>query len=102
METILGLLVAAPFIFILLGLSILYNGWALQLLWSWFMVPIFGLPALSIAQAIAVAMIIGFVTYQYHESPKETKENGLVTAVFLLLFRPLVYLGFGLILRNFI
>lgn len=38
------------------------NGWALTMLWSWFIVPVFGLPILSLPQAIGVAMVITFLT----------------------------------------
>jgi hypothetical protein len=42
--------------------STIVNGWALSLLWAWFVVPIFELPALSLMQAIGIAMIINFST----------------------------------------
>lgn len=102
MESIVGLLLLLPGVFLLLAASIIYNGWALHLLWLWFMVPIFNLPVLSVAQAIAVAMVIAFTTFQYVESPKETKENSWISALILLTVRPLFCLGVGLVLRNYI
>ena len=43
----------------------LLNGLALKMLWGWFMVPTFGLPTLSLAQAIGVGIMVGFLTHQY-------------------------------------
>jgi hypothetical protein len=51
---------------VLLAVGALLNGWALTLLWSWFVVPTFpDLPVLSLGQAIGLGMIISFLTYQY-------------------------------------
>lgn len=38
------------------------NGWALAMLWAWFIVPIFNLPTLSIVQAIGIGMVVSFLT----------------------------------------
>jgi hypothetical protein len=55
----IGLLTAAVLMAII---STVVNGWALSLLWAWFVVPIFELPDLSLMQAIGIAMIINFST----------------------------------------
>ena len=43
----------------------LLNGVALMLLWEWFMVPTFGLPAISMMQAIGIGIIVSIMTMQH-------------------------------------
>ena len=38
------------------------NGWALSMLWGWFVVPTFQMPDLRIVEAIGLAMIVSFLT----------------------------------------
>ena len=35
-----------------------WSGYTLSVLWGWFMVPAFGLPALSVAQAYGLALVV--------------------------------------------
>lgn len=35
-----------------------WSGYTLSVLWGWFMAPTFGLPALSVAQAYGVALVV--------------------------------------------
>ena len=65
----MGLIAAAaivyPFIIALFYLLLLplaiYRGWALSILWGWFMAPL-GLPSLTMVQCIGIALVIGFLT----------------------------------------
>ncbi len=45
-------------------LAFIWGGIALKILWGWFMTPLFGLPELSTAAAIGVAIVVGFLTHQ--------------------------------------
>jgi hypothetical protein len=58
----------AIFVLGLLALSIalgsMWRGYVFSVLWGWFIVPIFHLPALGIASAIGIALVISFLTYQ--------------------------------------
>lgn len=49
---------------VLIPISYIVNGWALILLWGWFIVPTFELDPLAIPQAIGLALIAGFLTHQ--------------------------------------
>lgn len=63
-------------VFILLGvllmvwLAFLYGAFAMGFvgmkLWSWFIVPVFGLPALTWGQAYGIALFVGLLTHQFH------------------------------------
>lgn len=37
------------------------KGWAMSVVWGWFIVPTFGLPALSIPQAIGISIFAGLI-----------------------------------------
>lgn len=76
----------------------LLRGWALSILWGWFVVPIFGLPPLSVVQAIAIALMASMLTHQY-VPPKEKDTWGPWAQAFL---GPLLALGMGWIVKQYI
>jgi hypothetical protein len=47
----------------MVGLTLL-RGALLQLLWGWFVVPVFHLPSLSLVQALGIALVVTFLMYQ--------------------------------------
>ena len=64
------------FILFLLGLvadviAYILNGFALSVLWGWFVVPVFHLAQLNIAPAIGFALVVGFLTHQAHVDMKK-------------------------------
>jgi hypothetical protein len=38
------------------------NGFALTVLWGWFIIPLFAAPALTTAQAIGLGLVVNFIT----------------------------------------
>lgn len=82
--------------------STVMNGWALSKLWSWFVVETFGLPILSIPEAIGLAMIASYLTHQTdlgkNRSDKSFGEI-LVEGAMFATARPLVAVGGGAILK---
>lgn len=52
-------------IIIQLPLSSIWRGYALSVLWQWFMVSAFGLPPLTIPLAIGLSLIVGFLVHQH-------------------------------------
>lgn len=84
--------------------SIVY-GWALSLLWSWFIVPTFGLTPLSIPVAIGLALIVSFMTYQYDSASENNKkkkmEEIVVSAIVYCLARPVIIVLFGFVVKIF-
>lgn len=102
MEVVIIALAAIPLIAVMFFVATLLNGWALHLLWAWFVVPVFdALPALTTGQAIGISMIVSFLTYQYVPEPKESKSSA-VGAGLTLIIRPLLAVLFGLIIKHFI
>lgn len=55
-----------------------WNGLAVLVLWAWFVVPVFGLPALSIAQAYGLALLVGLRTHRGAKADKETDGFAMV------------------------
>ena len=83
------------------------NGWVLNVLWQWFIVETFGLPAISLGQAIGLGMIVNFLTYQYQYQSLKAPENNnfstvLTLALFLGLFRPLFVVAIAWLVRHFV
>ena len=56
--------------------SYVVNGWALSVLWTWFVSPVFSVAPLSIPQAIGFSIVVGVLTHQSKpkEEGKETSE----------------------------
>jgi phosphatidylglycerophosphate synthase len=52
-----------------------YRGWALSVLWGWFVVPLFGAPPLSIPYAIGLSLLVGFLTTHYDGSIAREKDR---------------------------
>jgi len=82
------------------ALAVVINGYVLSILWVWFLVP-FGLPAISVAHSIGVAMVTSWLTYQHRASTQEDKEQALQGLGVVLIIRPLAALGIGYIVKQF-
>lgn len=67
-KALLGLFWSIVFIF----LGVLLDAWVVMLLWGWFIVPVFNLPALGYLQAMGVSLVIGYLTFQ---SPADEKKK---------------------------
>ena len=82
----------------------LMNGWALSTLWGWFIVPLFGVPSLTIAQAIGVAITVStFKTTSIKSPDKDEDSFTLFAKSFLLVITtPLMSVGLGRIVLQFV
>lgn len=75
-------------------LSILH-GWALTLLWQWFVVPTFHVAQLGIIPAIGLSLFVALITPTVTSKTDEKDENPNLTLVLTALFKPLILLGVG-------
>ena len=57
----------------------LYRGWILLLLWGWFIIPL-GAPGITMAHALGISLIIGFITSHY-DSRKKTQDEKIEEAI---------------------
>ncbi len=100
MKTI-GIIVTSMSFF---ALSCLYSGFALSVLWGWFIVPTFNLPALNIASAIGISLIVSYLTHQVDTNKKDERphhEQFIANVIFALL-KPTIALAFGWIIKAWV
>ena len=92
-------------VFIMVAIfSTFVNGWALQVLWTWFISTTFHLPILSIAQAIGLSLVVTYMTMKLDSKPIDPMPYTwqILTAVFTVIIKVGVVLGTGLIIKQFI
>lgn len=78
------------------------NGWALSVLWGWFIVPVLKVPQLTILQAIGVAMVVSFLTKNYSTSDKSKGTADLIgDLIAATLINPVLTIGLGWIVLQF-
>lgn len=79
------------------------NGWVLMIMWGWFIVPLFELPALRVVEAIGVSMVISMLTvkHEYKEDKHKTTEDR-VSLVVAMLSYPVIVVLIGWIVHQFV
>lgn len=96
----LGLL--AGLVGVIIVASIL-NGWAISVLWLWFVAPLFGLPVLTIPQAIGLSLVIGMFTSRYRDQDDAKDKTGrIVNSLVLAVFMPVFAVVIGSVVKMFI
>jgi len=98
--SVLGRIVGVAFLMVA---SSIFNGYALSVLWGWFVVPTFGAPALGIVPAIGIAMVVSYMTNQMHDCKKEERSLGeeIGRGTFVAIVKPSLALFFGWIVHLF-
>jgi len=84
-------------VIVLMVVSSVLNGWALSILWGWFFVPTLGMPQISVVQAIGIAMVVSYLTYQYIDD----ESNNLIRPFILAFARPFIAVIIGAIVHAF-
>lgn len=83
----------------------LLRGWVLSVLWGWFIVPTFNLPALAIAPAIGLSLVVGFLTRPATDDDERSKHRSmgerLAHAIALAIAGPLMALAMGWVVHLF-
>ena len=101
MEALILIFGATGLIVATVAISVLLNGWALNLLWTWFVVPTYpALPTLALGQAIGLSMVASFLTYQYIDTEPKKSEGKFLEMILNVVLRPVMAVLFGLIIRN--
>src|SRR3990167_996277 len=97
-----GLVAAA---LIVLTATTILNGLVLVKLWTWFIVPTLGLAPLTLAPALGIGMVVGFLTHQYvpdNKNDGRTQNERWIDAMAHTFIYPLISLGVGYIIHLFI
>jgi len=93
------ILLCGPLIVAFFVLISAYYAWVLTYLWAWFVVPLFGLPVLTLAQAFGLSLVIHYFhpTTDFRElTSKESKQ--LCLHYFA---KPAVVLLFGWVVKTY-
>jgi len=85
-------------IFLLIPVLVIWRGYALSVLWGWFIAPLFGLPLLSILAAIGICIVSGLVRYRYNEAEHDGKSFKPLCMQFA---NPAFALGVGWIVKTY-
>lgn len=78
--------------------GILINGWVLSILWAWFIIPIFGIHALTFAQALGLCTIVNLLANRRIENFEKTAPPTAFetrVAIFYVLFNAMIFLLIG-------
>lgn len=95
MTALLAFLVAfVGLLAVVVGLTCL-RAFVLLKLWTWFVMPLFGLPALTIPYAIGLSLVVSLF---FHSTAKKEDKNFWVSAI----TSPLIALFIGWIVQMFI
>lgn len=84
-------------------LSSILNGYALSVLWRWFIVETFGLPLLTIPTAIGVALVVSYLTVHLsNEEDKRSATEKLFSGIAWAITKPLFALAIGWVVVKFV
>ena len=90
---------------VILLAAVILNGWALSVMWGWFIIPVFNAPPLDIAPAIGLAMVVSFLTARRKTESRTKGEKGkwenLLTELAIAVLYPLMALAFGYVVQLF-
>lgn len=98
LKPIAGLILIIPGFCLLIAAAAVWRGYVLSILWSWFIVPAFGLPALTVPLAIGLSLLVGFLTAQ---RLKKDKDFDWGAAIGHLIFGPAMVLLIGWCVTRF-
>jgi hypothetical protein len=106
MKTFLHFLGSLVFASTLCVSAIVWRGYVLSLLWLWFLVPTFGLAALSIPAALGVSLVVSMLTHRTDQSPTQRDRSSSLWFLFVhafaaVMLTPAVGLLLGLIFKGF-
>lgn len=79
----------------------LYSGFVLSVLWGWFVVPVFHLPALTIPVAIGLGLIVGLLT-QKIPTDEELKASSIINVFLYPLINGTILLVAGYVAHMFV
>jgi len=81
-----------------------FGGWALSIMWGWFIVPLFGLPGLSVPYAIGLSLTLNYLIANNDtgRNKDEDKTEAAIYATIVAFVKPLFILLFGWVVLQFV
>jgi hypothetical protein len=101
-SAVLSCLGALLLLFIIIVGDAIGQGLAVSILWRWFTVPLFGLPELTLWQAIGVSLVVSAAMSENGNLDLNVETDPLteaLKAVGIIVLRPLLLLGVGWVVR---
>ncbi len=96
-------IILIPILALVAALSVMWRGYAFSVLWGWFVMPYFGVAALSIPVAIGLTMVVSFLTYQFtHTEDNRSSREKIIEGITIGLLRPAFALLFGWVVTLFL
>ena len=91
-------------VFAIAALGAIWSGFALSILWGWFIVPAFGISPLSIPSAIGISTVLDYVTHQYQKKNSSDVEGwaGTGDAILHMMLKPAVALLIGWVVKQWL
>ena len=88
---------------LMLPVGLFLNGYTLSVLWSWFVATKFGLPTLTIVEALGLAIVVGYFTSSMATTDwgDESDKQKTVRIVLLPFLKTGVFLGIGWVILQF-
>jgi hypothetical protein len=82
------------------AVAAIWGGFVLSIMWGWFVVGLFGLPALSIPQAIGISLVVAMLAHQ--RPPERTDDDDWLTSIAYSVIAPLLTLCVGWVVKAFL
>lgn len=79
----------------------IFSGFVLSILWGWFVVSTFGLPALTIPLAMGIMLVVSYMTKQA-DFNNQDREDYQKRVNIVMIVKPLVALVIGYVIKSFI
>jgi cytochrome bd-type quinol oxidase subunit 1 len=87
--------------FVMLPWTAILNGWALAVLWAWFVVTTFEARPLRVVEAIGLSMVVSFLVHQRQPDSDEPAGKQVLRATVHSIVTPLIALGIGWVVHRF-
>jgi len=89
-------------VLLMIPISVLLDGWALTILWDWFIAGLFELPVLTLGAAIGVSLVVKYLTYQRDDNAgsgndDDDSNSKMVKVIIYAICKPFLALLFGYI-----
>jgi len=83
--------------------NVILGGWALSVLWGWFIAPIFAIPPLDIVPAIGLRLVVGSMTGRALSPQDNTRPfwERLLIQLMVGLMLPVASVGIGWVVQSF-
>lgn len=92
-----GCTLAILYVPVMLLVAALAHGYALSVLWGWFIVPLFHLPVLTISQALGLGLVVGLLAKEVDDSGSTEEDKSIATILISGTIKSLIRPGFALL-----